>query len=476
MGATAIIRLPEPHDSQRLITDWDMDHPEARVGIFPCGTKVGKSFGGSLWQVRQNLANAGQYGLWSAPSLYKARIGYRYQKAMLPDIPEIDCKDGRMEIWYGNASFTKFMHGRDAEVAVEGDAIDNFVIDEAGKQKAQLWYSLLTTITQTQGIGIITGTPRGTGHWYHDVFNKARLGDPFFCWGQLRTIDSPYVMPEAVEQARRLLPRALFEQYYLAMFTSQSSVYGDLSEIWDRSLEVKRPSFWMHPDESARNRSVCVGVDLAKRRDFTVFFAVNDIGQTVGYCRFRHRGYQEQIELLGRFSQYFKGEDNHLRYDRTGVGDAVGEIISRVFDRVAGDWRVTPVVFTNAGKQEMVARMQHAVETGWFSCPYIPRVEHEFVNLEVTVTKSGLHAYAAPDGDTDDVHWAAALGVTGAHVGLAGAETLDMIEAALSGKLLTSDEDEDDATDDGLPPGELEEIMTGGDDEDGAFAFDEEMN
>lgn len=460
----ATIRLPEPHTAQEIFTDWEVRFPEAQVLVAPCGTKVGKTFGASLWLLQTALVNPGFYCVWIAPTTFKCKIAYRYMKAMLPDIEYIDCKDGALEIWFGNGSFIKFLHGRDAEVTVEGEAIDAFVIDEAGKQKAQLWYSLLTTITQTEGRGIVTGTPRGRS-WYYDVYRKALDGDSFFCHTTLRTVDSPFIKPEAVEKARRVLPDALFRQYYLAEFVSDSTVYGSLEHVW-QDFEVARPGFWLHPDIRERNKPVCIGFDIAKRRDYTVMAAVNADGITVGYVRFRQRPYKDQVRLLVRFMRYFTGDDNVVRYDRTGVGDAVGEEISAAVDRSSGDWHVVPVIFTNASKQEMVSRVSLAIEEGWWRAPRIPQIEAEFVNLEVSVTKSGLASYAAPEGEHDDVHWAFAMGISGAHHEATGGAQIDMIEAALSGKLLTRDDDEQDADEgDGLPEEDLGDLDPDDDDE-----------
>lgn len=454
----AKIRLPDPHEAQSIFVDWEDRYPDAQILVAPCGTKVGKTFGSSIWLLTQALLNPGFYCVWIAPTLYKCRIAFRYMKAMLPECDWIETKDGALEIWFGNGAIIKFLHGRDAEVTVEGEAIDAFVIDEAGKQSQQLWFSLFTTITQTEGKGIVTGTPRGRS-WYYDLYMKARKGDPMLCHAKLRTLDSPFVKPGAVDRARRLLPSGLFAQYYEAEFVSESSVYGDLSNIWRPELVVEKSAFWLHPDLEQRKISVCIGVDLAKRKDYTVFAAVNAKGETVGYLRMRQRPYKDQCRILGRFCNYFTGEDNEIRYDRTGVGDAVGEEITAVVDKLEGDWRVTEVVFTNASKHEMVSSTIYAVQTGFWRCPRIPRVELEFVNLEVSATKTGLHTYAAPEGDHDDVHWAFAIAVDGAMGGIAAGIGLDLIEAAMSGKLLTSDDEDEETEGDGLPEdlGDLEE-------------------
>lgn len=465
----AVIRLPEPHPVQEIFTDWHTIHTSAQVLVAPCGTKLGKTFGAALWLLDQALVNPGFFCVWIAPTTFKCRIAYRYMKAMLPEIDLIDCKDSKLEIHFGNGSVIKFLHGRDAEVTVEGEAIDAFVMDEAGKQKAQLWFSLFTTITQTEGLGIITGTPRGH-NWYYDIFRKAKEGDPFFCWAQLPTEESPFVSDKAIAHAKRLLPPHLFDQYYRALFVAHSSVYGDLATIWRQELRPERKSFWLHPDPDERAKPVCIGVDLAKRRDYTVYFAINADGETVGYARMRNRPYRQQARLLGRFCEHFTGEGNEVRYDRTGVGDAVGEQISEAMDKVKGDWTVSDVVFTNAGKQELVTRAMVSIEQGWWHCPRIERVEHEFASLEVSVTKTGLHTYSAPDGDHDDVHWAACLAISGAFAGSAQDEALELIQAAMDGKLLTTLDDDDD--DDESDEPDLADEIDGEED----YDFDEESN
>lgn len=443
----AILRLPQLHDVQSVFTEWNNLSPDAQVLIAPCGTKLGKTFGSAVWMLAEAAVNPGLYCLWLAPTTYKCRAGYNYLKKMLPDIPLFDPKDGRLEIHLGNGSFIKCLHGRDAETTVEGEAVDAFVMDEAGKQKAQLFYSLLTTITQTEGRGIITGTPRGF-NWYHKEFLKAVAGDPFYHWATLMTSQSPFVTQKAVDQARRLLPPALFAQYFEARFVADSTVYGDLDSVWQKDIELHRENFWVMKDEAPRLRPVVIGYDPGKRGDPACMFATNDMGQAVGYIRLKRKQYTDQAKLLAKFTQFFKGESNAVWIDRTGVGDAVVEMVSAEMDKIAGEWSLKEVVFNNAVKQDMVTRNMMAIESGWFKCPLIPRVEHEFASLEVTVTKTGLHSYNAPEGDHDDVHWAASMSISGAYAGTIHDKTLDMIEAAMSGKLLTSeDDDEDDLID-----------------------------
>jgi len=395
-----------------MFVHWDhYIAPEAQVLIAPSGVKFGKSYGCALWLARHAWENPGYYCIWIAPTYLKCRIGYRYMKCML-DIPgEAECVDGKLEIRLKNGSFIKFLHGRDAEVTVEGEAVDRFIIDEAGKQKRQLWHSLFTTVTQTMGKGIVTGTPRGFG-WYYDEFRKAKLGDPFYTWANFRTSDSPFVKEKALAQAKRLLPKYLYDQYYEALFVSVSTVFGDLTKMFTMSYTIPdRTKFWIHPDPEARALDTFTGWDIAKRRDYSVFYTVNAVGELVGYARFRQVPYEMQVDRLKYYlHNYFRGE-RFLRYDSTGVGDAVGEML---VDKDI-DASITALTFTNKSKQEMINRTIMAIEKGWHKAPHIEQVQHEFGSYEVNVTKSGLFSYSAPDGENDDCVSAGIMAISDAY-------------------------------------------------------------
>lgn len=466
------IILPAPHERQSILYTWDNIHPEAQTLVAPCGTKFGKSYGCALWLLTKALQNPGSYCIWIAPTYLKSKIGYRYIKAMcnIPDF--VDPVDGSLEIRFVNGSFIKFLHGKDAETTVEGEAVDFFIIDESGKTSKQVWYSLFTTLTQTGGRGIATGTPRGF-NWYYDVFRQAKRGDPFYCWAQFKTEDSPYVSDKAIEQAKRLLPKALFDQYYMAKFVSAGSVFGDLQNIWDESLKLPegKIKFWVHPDNELRNKVDTIhGVDFGKKQDWTVFYSVNTLGKLVGFARFRHVPYTAQIDRLSQYlNRFFKETDNHIRYDATGVGGAIGDIIAES----EIDATITPVTFTNKSKQEMVTRATLAFEQQWHSAPRIEEIEHEFASYEVNVTRSGLHSYAAPDGEHDDIVSAGMLAISAAYQSSMADEAEKMLEQTLDGTL-EKEEDLIEAWADAAGGTDEDDFFDENEDSDDDFSFDRE--
>lgn len=434
------LRLPEPHKAQEPLYYWNTWHPKAQVLVAPCGTKVGKSFGSSMWLLTEALSNPRSYCVWIAPTKAKARIGFRYMKHMLPKADWVECVEGKGEIRLANGSVIYFLHGHDAEVTVEGEAVDRFVIDEAGKINKQVWYSLLTTITQTGGKGIVTGTPRGFG-WYYDMFKIAKRGDnPFFCWAQVKTEQSPYVNPENIANAKALLPKWLFDQYYNAMFTSQGTVFGDLTNIWDETLEapIGPVKYWIHPDPNQRTMDTWHGVDIAKVHDYTVFYSVNENGVLTGFCRFRKTPYPMQTKRLKMYLQkYFSEADNMIRYDATGIGQAFGDLL--VEEDI--DAAITAVTFTQKSKAEMVMKTTLAIEQSWHKAPRLEVIEHEYGNYEVKVTKAGNFTYSAPDGEHDDVVSAGMLALSGAYQQSLAAEAEKLLEEAMSGNLENTEQE-----------------------------------
>jgi len=405
--------------------------------LFLCGEgciPTHNTYGSSLWMVTEAMTFSRLYCVWIAPTYLKCKIAYRYFKSFMPADSSIDMMDGLLEIRLGNGSFVKFLHGKDAETTIEGEAVDRFVVDEAGKISKQVWISLMTTITQTRGKGIITGTPRGLT-WYYELSKQAQLGDdPFFVYVNLKTEDSPFVSKEAISRAKKLLPAHLFSQYYLAEFVSHSTTFGDLNTMWDDSIAYKTTMerFWVH-DEHHRIGDVFHGVDVARKQDYTVFYSVNSGGKLVGYCRFQHIPYPQQIIRLKTYiTNYFTGCENTVRFDATGVGVAFEDMLAEA--QFEAD--LQPISFTTKSKSEMITKAVLSVQSGWHKTPKIRRISHEFGIYELSVTATGLHKYGAPDGEHDDVVSAAILAISGAYSNSCSTVSEEYMLAALSGESL----------------------------------------
>jgi len=462
-----IIRLPPPHSGgQEIFLNWNKKNPDAQCLVAPAATKVGKTFGSSLWILTEALSTPNMQCYWIAPSYLKCNISFRYIWNFLPRHEWIKPLKSKLEYHFANGSFIKFLHGRDAETVIEGENIDRFVIDETSKVDKQVWLSLLTTITQTRGRGIVTGTPRGF-NWYYDIFKKAQDGDPFFVWVQLKTIDSPFVSKEAVEIAKRLLPNNLYLQYYEAVFTTVGSLFGDLTPMWDDAFQPMDRKHWIHPDPLTREGEIVHGIDVAKKKDYTVIYSVNMKGQLVGFVRVRHFTYPVQVNLIKTYlTKFFIKSENIIRYDSTGVGEAFGDILSDA--NINAD--ITPVLFTNRSKSEMLTKTLLAIQSGWHKAPLIRAIKHEFTIYEIVVSKFGNHKYSAPEGEHDDVVSAAMIALSYAYDAEKSGAGYELLEAHF--KDGPSEEDIIEAYQDNS---EIDELFNESSDQE-EFDFDEDSN
>ena len=140
--------------------------------------------------------------------------------------------------------------------------------------------------------------------------------------------------------------------------------------------------------------------------------------------------YPAQAKRLESYiTRFFNEADNLIRYDATGVGDAAGDLFTEL-DLDAG---FEGVVFTNKSKSEMVTRSIVAIEDNWHKAPPIQTIEDEFTSYELTITKTGLHSYAAEAGGHDDVVSAAILAISAQFSSSKADATERLLEEMISG-------------------------------------------
>lgn len=380
-----------------------------------CGSKAGKSLAASVALARVLPLNEGRLYRWIAPYYSQSKIGQKYIKRMLPS-SEIDVRISPPIISMPKIdSSIQFFHGTDPE-ALEGEAVYGQVIDEAAKLKEDVYISALTTTTQTRGKTLIISTPRGKNWFYKkamsamDEMMKARHEgrQPTKLFLTAPTSSNPYVPKESIEEAKKNLPKRLFDQYFLAKFIDDSMVFNHIHKcIYGPRLEIyDAHEYWLHP--TAAESTVVIGVDWAKTEDRTVFIAI-DIAtrKIIGFERFYKKPYTEAIRLLVRFSRKFKTTEIVI-HDKTGVGSAIDDQLAYT------DLNFKGFIFTNASKTEGINRLITSQEQGGILLPNWQPLISEFEAFEVTTNKNGNMIYSAPSGQHDDIVCATML----AHVGL----------------------------------------------------------
>src|SRR6185312_2006708 len=156
------ISLPPTHPLQgEFVNAFDSD-PDLRFAVGACGTKFGKTYGCSIRLVKQAWDNKGSLNWWVAPSYSQSKIAYNLVKRLLPKDTYAEQKtDLRLVLLEPDGaehSAIEFKSGDDPD-KLRGFAVNFFVVDEAARISWESFVSVLTTVTQTRGKGIIISTP-----------------------------------------------------------------------------------------------------------------------------------------------------------------------------------------------------------------------------------------------------------------------------------------------------------------------------
>lgn len=344
---------------------------------------------------------------WIAPIYEQAKVGMDYFRKMLPPAPHSEFRDGDMRILLPRINTEiQFWHCKNP-VSLEGPAIFGNVFDEAAKCPYEAVASAQTTVTMTRGPQLYASTPYGKNWFYrecmeakdHMEWSVKRGETPSRIFIRARTIDNPFVDPQAVLEAKRALPDRLFRQYYLAEFVDDGSVFiGFRDVLVGPEINVMGSTqYWV--DDAAAALDVFIGVDWAKKEDYTVITAlslVNGKPRLVGFLRFQGVGYVDALKELYKFIKKFKNVVI-IKHDRTGVGEAIDDMLSQLTVPFEG------VVFTNASKAAMVNQLIMSIETRDIQLVNWPEMVRELESYTVETNDLGTARYSAPRGMHDDI-------------------------------------------------------------------------
>ena len=269
-----------------------------------------------------------------------------------------------------------------------GDDVYAAVIDEASRMREESWYAMRSTLTATQGKCKLIGNVKGKKNWFYKLGEKARQGEKDYRYFKITAYDAAkagILKMEEIEQAKRDLPKAVFDELYLAEpADDKTNPFGI-----DAIRSCYRPI--------SNGQVVAWGIDLAKYSDYTVIVGLDANNQCAYVDRFQADWGQTQekiIRLVGNSPAFI---------DSTGVGDPVVEQIQRVCQRVRG------FKFTSQSKQQLIEGLVLSVQQNKVFFPEEP-IGGEMENFEFEYTRTGVR-YTAPQGLHDDCVMALALAV-----------------------------------------------------------------
>lgn len=413
-----VIDPPQPHSKkQQLIMTAQRISGLKKIYV-ACGTKYGKSLSASTGLSQAALIRPRTKWRWLAPIYEQSKVGMGYFRKLLPPDPHTEFKENAMRVYmpYSDTEM-QFWHCKNP-MALEGAAIHGNIFDEAAKCPYEAVAAALTTTTATGGFNGYFSTPFGKNWFYRECMEArehmrwaAKKGvQPERVFITAPTIDNPFIDPKIIEEARRSLPDRLFRQYYLAEFVDDGSVFLGFREcIQGPKLDVfGAVQTWIA--DKPEELGVFLGIDWAKKEDYTVISAFCVQGgkpHLVGFLRFNGISYIDALKELYKFSKKFKNVIN-IKHDKTGVGEAINDMLGQMSIPFEG------VVFTNSSKSEMVNQLMMAFQTRDIVLPYWPEMIAELESYSVITNDLGNARYSAPSGMHDDIVSSLMLGFVAA--------------------------------------------------------------
>lgn len=365
------LNLYRPHDAQKEVLE-----SGARFIVLLCGRRWGKSL------ISQNISFlkvlGGKRVAYITPTYLLASVFFDEMVKMGGTI----FKTNRTEltIKLGNGEL-RFFTGENLD-ALRGQKFHQVIVDEAAyiKNLKEGWERVIRpTLTDYSGNALFVSTPRGYDYFYS--LSQINSGD----WRTFKfsTFDNPFIPVSEIEDARAMLPHAVFEQEYMAnpMQNADNPFGSDAIRSNIEPLSTKPPKYY--------------GIDLAKSYDYTVIIGLDEDGRVSYIDRFQ-KSWQHTKETILRLDKRICGY-----VDSTGVGDPIMEELAQTMHGLEG------FKFTSQSKQQLMEGLVSAIHQGLIKYPS-GAITDELEVFEYKFTASGVR-YAARDGFHDDCVMALAL-------------------------------------------------------------------
>lgn len=361
-----------------------------RYGFIEGSTKCGKTYGLMSWLLEQAITGPpGANYYWVAPVFPQAEIVFKRYKASLP--AEMYRKNDTDRIITLNHAET-VLHFKSGEKPdnLYGDDVSAAVIDEASRCREESYHAVRSTLTATRGPLRCIGNVKGRKNWFYALSRRAEMGERDMHYAKLTALDAiggGVLAQDEIDDAKRLLPEAVFRELYMAEPADDGGNPFGLAAIGD----CVQPALMLSP-----NPIVAWGWDLAKSVDFTVGIGLDAFGNVVAFHRWQGVPWQETIRRIREITGIIPAF-----VDSTGVGDAILEGLQE------GRMNFEGYVFSQTSKQRLMEGLAVAIQSKAISYPD-GVIRQELELFEYEYTRTGVR-YTAPEGFHDDCVCALAL-------------------------------------------------------------------
>jgi len=365
---------------------------DSRYSVVEASTKSGKTFGCIVWITERALkGKSGTNYWWLAPVYQQAQIAYnRLKPGGVNGLPReiASANDSQLKlslingttIWFKSAEKPDNLYGEDVHAAV---------LDEATRMREESWHAVRSTLTATRGPIRIIGNVKGRKNWVYHLARKAEAGEQGMEYHKITAhdaIEARIIDASEVEDARRQLPPAIFQELYMA-----DAAEDEGNPFGIEAIRLRIGKLGSGPVQ-------CWGWDLAKKVDWTVGIGL-DANNTVCAVERFQKPWKETFKRIMEVT----GTTPAL-VDSTGVGDPIMESLQR-----EGGENFEGFNFGSANKQKIMEGLAVSISRGPIQYPDGPIV-NELESFEYEYTRTAVK-YSAPEGMHDDCVCALALAV-----------------------------------------------------------------
>jgi len=376
-----VYNRPHLYDYQKQIID-----STARYTVTAASTKVGKTASHVVWLHEQSLQGKQGYNYWwVAPVYMQAKIAFTRLKDQL---------SARELYRFNNSNLTittptgTVIHFKSAEKPdnLYGEDVYAVVMDEFTRMREAAWFAMRSTLTKTKGKCKFIGNARGKG-WGYKLGENAKNDTSgiwqFFKVTAYDAVDAGLLDIAEIEDAKRTLPKEVFDELYLAIPSDNGTNPFGVPAIRNCIKPI------------SNKPASCYGIDLAKSFDYTVIVGLDDDCNVCYFDRFQ----ADWSVTKNKIMQLPKGIEKNI--DATGVGDPIVEELQRLGSNVYG------FKYSSQSKQQLMIGLQNAIQLGEVSI-LEGVMQDEMESFEFEYTRTGVK-YNAPDGMHDDTVNALAL-------------------------------------------------------------------
>lgn len=429
MTSSTALRRPSP-DRIRYRRPWVYEKQRAaifnasRYSVIEATTKSGKTAGCIVWLTEQAMRGREGFNYWwIAPVFAQAKIAYRRLRRSLYKVQQranragymrqlYKANDTELTITLANGAVIWFKSGEKPD-NLYGEDVYAAVIDEASRVREESWHAVRSTLTATRGPVRIIGNVKGRKNWAYRIARRAQSGEAGMEYHKITAFDAatageaaraegiPNNLPTLaeIEDARRQLPEAVFNELYLAEPSDDGGNpfgLGAIERCIIDGLSLKEP--------------VAFAWDLAKSIDWTVGIGLDEDGRV---CRY-HRWNKTQLPP-GAFGDYWEATEGLIvdltggvmaLVESNGVGDPVVEGIKRRA-RQRGQDNFEAFVTSATSKQQIMEGLAVAIQQLKVRFPG-GDIPNELEAFEYEFTRTGMK-YSAPEGLHDDCVMALAM-------------------------------------------------------------------